>query len=279
MVIAIISILIMMLLPAVQAVREAARATSCRNKIRQIGIGLQSFESSHGAVPGSNRSGHSFMVGLLPYLEHNSLYEKLDLGSSPGSPHNVNIRRENPIQIFSCPSQTGAGNSYVGCMGTAWLFSNRLDRNDSRDGLFGVERFARVTDGLSNTIAVSESGPGTPSSYIRIVPADARTVDVKTMDTLLFSTPATTRDQVVGGDWASTAMGDAFYNHYLPPNQRSGFTAYGSKGVYSSSSHHPGGINSARVDGSVFFVSDSIDRNMWLQLGSAVDGQIDFEGY
>jgi prepilin-type N-terminal cleavage/methylation domain-containing protein len=283
----IVAVLMTMLLPAVQAVREAGKATACRNKLRQTILGIHGFESATGIV--ANQRGFSFLVDLLPWLDHSQFYNQLDLSLGSAHASNVKVFADNQISTFRCPSQPASGrwaengNSYVGCVGNAWFFrgdDGNPSRFAERDGLFAprINRLARVIDGLSNTIALSESGPGKLSSYIRVVKAYHDGMSVSEMDSLLSNTPVTSQNIVVGIDWTSNGLGDSLYNHYLPPNQASG-TLLDGEGVYSSSSYHPNGVNAARTDGSVFFVSNNISRNTWLQLGSAVDGGVDFKGF
>ena len=82
-VIAIIATLIAMLFPAIQAVRGAARSMSCRSNLRQIGVAVANYESTHQSYPTSyTRIGWSAQAQLLPYLEQNHLYDRFDLSES-----------------------------------------------------------------------------------------------------------------------------------------------------------------------------------------------------
>ena len=124
-VIAIIGILIGMLLPAVQSVREAARRTSCANKIRQIALAVHNYESSFGHFPvnqigpgeqissGLYATGHySWLVPLLPHIEQNNVYQQLDLKINNGDGDGYQISNTHPnavavntlIETFLCPS-------------------------------------------------------------------------------------------------------------------------------------------------------------------------------
>jgi len=100
-VIAIIGILIALLLPAVQAAREAARRVSCTNNLKQIGLGLLNYESTHKKFPSGSRShrttnewiwGHSWAVAILPYCEQGPLYDQFDM-VGVNSPHTGLIYR------------------------------------------------------------------------------------------------------------------------------------------------------------------------------------------
>ncbi len=146
-VIAIIGILIGMLLPAVQQVREAARRTTCLNKLKQIGLASHNFESANMAFPSAggavnqywneqnvSKYGYenaSWMFQILPFLEQNTLY---DLRKTVGmtGPNGISV---NPISAFNCPNRTArlanmgfatfALGDYAGVMGTwsapGWL--------------------------------------------------------------------------------------------------------------------------------------------------------------
>lgn len=114
-VIAIIGILIGMLLPAVQQVREAARRTSCSNNLKQSTLALHNYESAHSKFPGGNFYvhgpwGHSFWVAALPYMEQGNLYDGYDLnrGGWTGGANNTNPNKEwltgKELPYLLCPS-------------------------------------------------------------------------------------------------------------------------------------------------------------------------------
>lgn len=116
-VIAIIGILIALLLPAVQAAREAARRTQCANNLKQLALGLHTFASARGVFPSlaTQKDDHvnagyykySFMVELLPYIERSSLYDQFDLTESPWvaeAPRNKQVINGLVLSEFTCPS-------------------------------------------------------------------------------------------------------------------------------------------------------------------------------
>lgn len=133
-VIAIIGILIAMLLPAVQQVREAASRTSCANKMRQIGLAIHNYESAHGVFPvnqvgpGQATAGgeygagyYSWMVPLLPYVEQNNLHSMFDLSINNGDGNGYTISDTHPnavaastrVDLFVCPSDTSDASNVV----------------------------------------------------------------------------------------------------------------------------------------------------------------------
>lgn len=110
-VIAIIGILIALLLPAVQAAREAARRTECTNHLKQIGLALQTYHDSQGWFPsGRNKSdqyGVSWAFQLLPQMEETSLYAAYDKNARVDDTPNATAMRT-PIDVYACPSRRAA---------------------------------------------------------------------------------------------------------------------------------------------------------------------------
>ena len=193
-VISIIGILIGMLLPAVQMVRESARRTSCLNNLKQIGIGIQNFHDARRRIPPA-RGADKFLtwpVYIMPQLEESNLYEEFDLKR----PYAVQPQEavEASVTVFVCPSrrptgslsiqekddaQVGSVGDYAGNAGSdiyfdinhTWAgFENETDGvfssglaidNEVVDdklirGGVGRYKFKDITDGLSNTIFVGE---------------------------------------------------------------------------------------------------------------------------
>src|SRR5262245_37968316 len=114
-VIAIIGILIGLLLPAVQKVREAAARASCTNNLKQIGVALHNFENVHGHLPSgspevfASQSGYlSPQVQLLPYIEMGNSYKLFDLSKGPFESPNVEAALAKP-PFFLCPSDPFKG--------------------------------------------------------------------------------------------------------------------------------------------------------------------------
>ena len=107
-VISIIGVLVGMLLPAVQQVREAARRISCANNLRQMGIGIQNFHSTHEFYPPSANleTGASWQAYILPYMDQGNVYDLLDVQSDSfiwtSGPGEVAV--STPLSVFRCPS-------------------------------------------------------------------------------------------------------------------------------------------------------------------------------
>ena len=172
-VIAIIGILIGMLLPAVQQVREAARRVSCANKLKQLGLAAHNYASAFGHFPPGivdddddlKDALHSGFVFLLPYVEQQNLFDLYDFSSDWKSENNAPLAQQR-VEVFLCPSNDslveqdggipGEAVDYALCKGSlAYLHNQGL-----RDGVFDVNSkttFAYMTDGSSNTILMGEA--------------------------------------------------------------------------------------------------------------------------
>lgn len=188
-VIAIIGILIGMLLPAVQMVREAARRTSCMNNVRQMVLAAHNFESAHQHLPpcyelaaGGTATGNgswSIHAQLLPFCEQANAYDMIDFRQSWSDP--VNVASGVPtlrVPMYMCPSETNDtvriknGDPLVHPQNYGFNFGSWLvyDPANGRrgDGAFYVNakvRFGSIRDGQSNTFCVAEVKAFTP--YIR----------------------------------------------------------------------------------------------------------------
>ncbi len=174
-VIAIIGILVGLLLPAVQSAREASRRMQCSNNLKQIGLALHNYESTHKKFPvGSWQSNFiSPLVAVLPHIEQENNYQLWDFRLSYTNPHNVAVAGQR-IQTYLCPSmvlnrevpiaaanEVGGPSSYLLCEGTD-------DYMAPADGIFGLHwprfgysnpnrRFADITDGTTNTFFGGET--------------------------------------------------------------------------------------------------------------------------
>ena len=143
-----------LLLPAVQAAREAARRASCINNMKQLGLGMHMFHSTNKRFPGYDDPAHpdwkpcSWRVQLLPYLGQDFVYEQYDRAQPWDSPTNVVL--ENMIsQSYRCPSSAdnqGTDTDYLTLVGPNGVFMEK-----------GSTSIRDITDGTSNTIMIVES--------------------------------------------------------------------------------------------------------------------------
>lgn len=306
-VIAIIGVLVALLLPAVQAAREAARRMSCGNNIRQIGLALHNHEDAMKRLP----SGYDYLVTqafpsvgqhfyrwsahamLSPYLEQSNIYNKLRLdyplymAGTPTHPANVPLVKLT-VPTFLCPSDIrktvstdwGAVN-YVMNYGSG--LPGGLDLN--ADGVFYIDsktRLADVTDGLSNTAAFSEQtlGAGGMATTLGAAQAEGKQRDVMVW---LLSTPPSDSacqntgapaDHVRGEKWADGAHSQTGYDHYLMPNAERA-DCYSRVGTWKAArSRHPNGVMLLLLDGSVRFVAQSVNQTTWRAVGTRAGGEV-----
>jgi prepilin-type N-terminal cleavage/methylation domain-containing protein/prepilin-type processing-associated H-X9-DG protein len=177
-VIGIIGLLVTLLLPAVQAAREAARKASCKNNLRQIGIALHNYHDSLRSLPPGcvewrswnsppSRRQFAWSAMLLPYLEQSNLHQQINWNKPFDAPENARAANTD-LPIYLCPSESDfvAGK---GLFSYGGIFGELLVDREQDDGLFVYERafrFSDVLDGLTNTIAVSEDVGGPDRQWI-----------------------------------------------------------------------------------------------------------------
>jgi prepilin-type N-terminal cleavage/methylation domain-containing protein/prepilin-type processing-associated H-X9-DG protein len=300
-VIAIIAVLIGLLLPAVQKVREAANRMSCQNNLKQLGLALHNYEGANRVFPqGRNQFPNvvSAPSRLLAYVEQTNLQNLVNYDGTLADPQNVQASKTR-VALFVCPSDaangqvqgmTDFGTNYVACNGTGVLFDDagnitRYLKIPEGNGMFAQtpQRIADIRDGLSNTAAFCEStlglGAAPPNGSL---PPDPRLVILEVAggnDT----TPSDcdgmngTWSAKRGGQWINGHFGNTLYNHFYTPNQRGKWdcgNASHNKGLTAARSYHPGGVNLLLGDGSVRFVSDSISLSTWRALATRAGGEV-----
>jgi prepilin-type N-terminal cleavage/methylation domain-containing protein len=291
-VIAIIGVLVGLLLPAVQAARESARRMQCGNNLKQLGLSIHNYESAYKCLPAGRTSrGFSAHSALAFYLEQNNAAEQIDFASPWNAGPNLTARTF-MVATFVCPSdpQTNnplgwGGTTYRSNQGSGILWGlptqDPSDPNFSipgPDGVFFLNSFLRfrdILDGLSNTAALSEHNQGDFSNaasskadtfWPRTIPANAdeayRQCEAIDPNDLQFQ-----RVSDVGAPWIYGYHSNTIYFHVSPPNKRSCMFPPGRIGTTAKSSH-PAGVMIAKCDGSIAFVTDSIDLAIWRALGT-----------
>jgi hypothetical protein len=175
-------VMIGLLLPAVQAAREAARRTVCMNNVKQIGLGMHIFASANrdsfpvAIVDGDGQPILSWRVAILPYLEETELYKEFHLDEPWDSPHNLALAERMP-KVFTCPSGDlpPGMTAYLAAAGPEMA----LDE-PTRSGQFAVVPLSEIAakDGTSTTLLVVEVGhdqavPWTKPDDIAVDPARA----------------------------------------------------------------------------------------------------------
>lgn len=311
-VIAIIGVLVALLLPAVQAAREAARRMSCSNHLRQLGLAAHNHESTLGRLPSQRDSVKSplpagpaqafyrwsMLAMLTPYLEQSNVYNAIDLKQGLYSPPPTVVVNPNFVDVvsasvptFRCPSDFGdrwdpawgptnyAGNNGSGANGGVF---------EKTDGVFFTDSqlpFAAITDGLSNTAMFAECllGQGRSDSTLAAVRGTP-----EFQLAMVWDANAPTLDDSAGGNcnnsgavvvftrgkaWADGAVGDTGYNHRIAPNSKTQADCYSRYAAFKTArSAHRGGVMVCLCDGSVQFVSETIEIGAWLALGARNDG-------
>ncbi|WP_459556136.1 DUF1559 family PulG-like putative transporter [Lacunimicrobium album] len=297
-VIAIIAVLVAILLPAVQQAREAARRSSCKNNFKQYGIALHNYHDvfnkfppfTGGDVNGSLNFRTSGIVMLLPYMEQTAAYDEIMALTGNNRRPWTNISPWNRrFSIFECPSDAGqtgvlpadmrGKRNYVFCGGDSES-GNDFDRQRplvSR-GMFGfvaTNGFSDITDGTSNTIAMSEiiaptstNGPGLVAMTFlpagSISPASCNALWDYGSKTYRMPSGA---DIGNGGHrayrWGDGAALFSTFSTALAPNTSSCYTRNSTShtgfGIFNAGSLHKGGVQVLMGDGAVRFISDNID--------------------
>jgi len=289
-VIAIIGVLVALLLPAVQAAREAARRTQCSNNLKQLAIAVHNHHDTHNRFPqNGSRTGDnsgvccnefawSWIARTLPFIEANPLYDQagIDTKSMKG-----NVYIQTKIKSFLCPSDGAQGQNpsttrsdswiwsdapigltnYKGVSGANWCYGNwpyagptgncdcfYQDGKGRGDGIFFrtdilyKQTFAEVTDGTSNTLMIGEDVPEVSS---------------------WCSWP-----------YANHAVGTCA----IPPNvnlKKEFGAAYtwNYENTYSFRSRHPAGLQFGLADGSVRFLSQTVNLQTYRDLSSKQGGE------
>ncbi len=293
-VIAIIGVLIALLLPAVQAAREAARRAQCTNNLKQIGIALHNYHDSLGSLPiGEVRgSSYSALSQALPYMEQGNSFNAINFSLPQANPANDTARMVN-LGTLLCPSdianrlpERGAATNYHANKGTNVIWQDPVGPNAAlprANGVFvygEITRFSEVTDGLSSTSFFSErvlaDGSNSVISPLEDVffPKSAPTTADEALQQCLALDITNLANQApifMGAPWLS---GQHTYMHSSPPNGRScGFFTV-NRATMPPSSRHPGGVNSLMGDGSVKFLKQGINLATWRALGTRSGGEI-----
>ncbi|MGQ9503891.1 MAG: DUF1559 family PulG-like putative transporter [Thermogutta sp.] len=292
-VIAIIGILIALLLPAVQAAREAARRTQCTNNLKQLALAMQNYHDVYTRFParqagsgdqnsGSNnthRGRLSGWVAVAPYIEQQSLYDQINAIPHQAPWNNTSWYNTN-IPALNCPSDgttmtpSGTARGRINyCMngGDSPIDSwNAPPSSSTIRGVFHVFQWssmAELSDGTSNTAVVSERlRPRVQNSLGNVVGLSLGTNPLTCRAAYdasqkRYITGNFTGDTAPGFRWADGAAWFAGFTTILPPNSASCANAasHWERGIYTPSSRHPGGVNVAFADGSVRFVSETVD--------------------
>ncbi len=289
-VIAIIGVLVALLLPAVQAAREAARRTQCANHLKQMGIGVHNYHDTYEAFPPGNINFGSccmsenyvtWTISLLPYIEQQALAERYNHNKTGENVTNKFVR-EQMVKTYLCPSdieprkldrpESGPGasfeyhpGSYRGCSGRSDGTSGWWDNYPQYTSLprhwkgvfhtvdgreLDCERFSSVTDGSSNTWLIGEYAT---KSHLR-------------------------RRTFWAYAYNQYNKSDATPYSFTLLNDYDRCIAVGGSGMINAckrgwGSFHPGGSQFVLVDGSVRMVPRTIDMNLFCELATIAGGE------
>ncbi|WP_437201493.1 DUF1559 family PulG-like putative transporter [Planctomicrobium sp. SH664] len=313
-VIAIIAVLIALLLPAVQQAREAARRSQCKNNLKQLGLALHNYLDTHRCFPPngvSNASGTqtwSAQAFILPYLDGGAIYNLIDFNVGYGKGKNADNKIATMrIPVLICPSDyndrqrvTSAGvpEHYPLSYGVGRGIYETHNPAANFDGgaafaYDGVTRDRDFTDGMSNTLGMSEVKCFTPRFHDSCVIPTSTPASVAALTAGLPTTADSTWSPENGHtEWVSGNTIHTGFTTTFTPNtkvmhtvgmpydisvssKREAASACSTSATYAavtSRSYHVGTVNSMLMDGSVRTVSENINLQTWRNLGQRADG-------
>jgi prepilin-type N-terminal cleavage/methylation domain-containing protein/prepilin-type processing-associated H-X9-DG protein len=299
-VIAIIAILIGLLLPAVQKIRESANRMSCSNNLKQMGLALHNYEGTYGKWPASrtfpNGSSLSGQSKLLPFIEQENIGRLIDFTVPYSHPNNAAVVNAT-VKTFLCPSDPKnnvvAGNNYRFNEGTSLaMWYGATDPSGVNNGLSVTPngpfycnletKLAEISDGLSNTAAMSEhvkgdfdQGRSTDRSDTYRPGTYPGTADQAMLDCAAVNILDLTKQGYsdVGAPWLYGYHSTTSYWHSAPPGFRSCMFPP-SRIMTTANSGHPNGVNMLLCDGSVRFVPNSVDLAIWRAYGTKDSGEV-----
>jgi len=299
-VIAIIGVLVALLLPAVQAAREAARRTSCQNNLKQIGLALHNFHDTYLGFPKAGKRSNelSWHVFVLPHLEQKPLYEQFNLSAGPfnGAPQNRGPMKNElgltPVNVYLCPSSPikQMATSAPHNVNTPEIINNLVPYTTHYYGVMGPKGnhptsglpypfensgslathggFASsgifVRDGLVTNPNV---GPEPGTRLAQVTDGSSNTLLVGEISWFNLVTGTRYRSWVRGCDTAPVCAGSRNVVNAINSPSIATFNdiAFGS--------HHPGGANFTLGDASVRFIPQTINLGVYRSLASRDGGE------
>ena len=285
-VIAIIAILIGLLLPAVQKVREAASRAKCTNNLKQIALASHSYHDVNQYFPGAiylappSTQGYTVFVSLLPFLEQQNLYQVWNFATPLSNGQSSTSPAAMVLPVLICPSDVIPQNPYPSPKPSGYFWGitsyggnggSQVYPTPSDDGIFfavgpassplgSPVPMANVTDGLSNTLLFGER-------YHR----DAN-----------FDAAGGGTDPIAGYGWWGAFHGNPSTDvtesasaplNYLMPSSSAGAAAVNMR-INAWGSGHTNGANFALADGSVQFITNGISQTTLLYLATRAGGEV-----
>lgn len=311
-VIAIIGVLVALLLPAIQAAREAARRTECSNKLKQQALALHGYHDVYKVFPagtllmGPNNYTQGLRpwpVAILPYLEQESLYSLWDssvAGVYPGANNGNRTVRQTHLDVFTCPSsginstqlyrpfhdgnlnETYAPSSYVGVSGKAYgHMSDCPDRCGTWDWYPDYQNLVNNQYTAWRGILHIVVADGIPAN-LRLSCESFATIRDGASNTLMLGERHLPDDEPRYAAFWACPIG-AYTMGALLPNSWMLRTVYvnqcnagypGYKCTRGFGGYHPGGLNWALGDASVRFISDTVNMELLMDLASVAGGEM-----
>ena len=295
-VIAIIGILIALLLPAVQAAREAARRMACSNHLKQIGLSLHNYHLSNKCFPAGsfltyniNTYGGSILIRLLPFLEEQNLYDMFDLEQGPVGGQLLtssgDLIQSIEVPTYRCPSDDHpkldsgrALHNYSASNGPTTIPNNASCSCSEVDNWNDYARFPGGGDYGSET---NFAGP-----FVRYANTETKMKDCTDglSKTIYFGEVLPMCSIHNSNGWATSNNGQGFTVTLVPINYdtcNQNWPSGGENGCHrwcnwnmelGFRSYHPGGAQFLLGDGSVHFLSETIDHWTYQYLGAKADG-------
>jgi prepilin-type N-terminal cleavage/methylation domain-containing protein/prepilin-type processing-associated H-X9-DG protein len=286
-VIAIIGILIALLLPAVQAAREAARRMQCGSNEYNVAKAMLNYESTHACLPagwlvdytnpdscGADCRGTAVYVCILPFLEHESVEDFYDYDAPNkwlGQPGGLGKFEDKRIPSYQCPSRTeyqelASRKDYFGCVGGYTMKTRGWRGSIFEDGVLYMNSFTKIrdiTDGTANTFLLGE---GIHNSKWGWGPGYA---DPNVGGPSAWFYGAATRKN----DANSQSYGRVLRSTLHPINSIIYPIADNQDNDVPFGSQHPGGAQFAFVDGHATFISENIDWQVYQALSTRAGGE------
>jgi prepilin-type N-terminal cleavage/methylation domain-containing protein/prepilin-type processing-associated H-X9-DG protein len=309
-VIAIIAVLIGLLLPAIQKVREAASRMKCAGNLKQIALAAHNYEGSFGrfppglAQPGADGRTTSLFVELLPFLEQQPLYNQWNFTNPSANLGGLNLPSAAVLNVLLCPSggidqnpvtfgsSTAGISSYAGNGGTKAFPPTQA----KADGIFFATgplasgrtavRIGDISDGTSNTLFFGErqNGDGNMDSYLKapIQPSPDPPAQSMTAYTA-WSAPVNPSAVACVSLGAEAGPNYGFPLHYIPPPVDvvvpppvpwDSLKVQWWYRVEAYGSRHANGLNVALADASVRFISNQISQSTFLAMATRNGGEV-----